>query len=104
MTKQHGFAPVGWRKSSYSNGTGGSCVEVAQSWRKSSYSGGSGGNCVEVAGAWRKSSHSGGNGGSCLEVADGNLPLVPVRDSKDVARGFILIPAGSWAELAKALS
>ena len=32
-----------WRKSSYSGGSGGDCVEVA-SWRKSSYSGGSGGN------------------------------------------------------------
>ena len=42
-----------WRKSSYSSGNGGACVEVAAlngvMWRKSSYSSGNGGNCVEVA-------------------------------------------------------
>jgi len=38
-----------WRKSSYSNDTGGECVEVAVSWRKSSYSNDTGGECVEVA-------------------------------------------------------
>ncbi len=39
--------PQRWRKSSYSGGSGdGSCVEV--SWRKSSYSGGGDGSCVEV--------------------------------------------------------
>ena len=30
---------VSWRKSSYSAGNGGDCVEVAEVWRKSSYSG-----------------------------------------------------------------
>ncbi|WP_326739546.1 DUF397 domain-containing protein [Streptomyces sp. NBC_01022] len=38
-----------WFKSSYSGGSGDSCVEVALSWHKSSYSGGSGDDCVEVA-------------------------------------------------------
>ncbi|QRN81759.1 MAG: DUF397 domain-containing protein, partial [Nocardiopsis sp. BM-2018] len=38
---------MGWRKSSYSGGGGGNCVEVG--WHKSSYSGSAGGNCVEVA-------------------------------------------------------
>jgi Domain of unknown function (DUF397) len=37
-----------WRKSSYSDSTGGSCVEVGR-WRKSSYSTSTGGNCVEVS-------------------------------------------------------
>jgi hypothetical protein len=36
-----------WRKSSYSTGTGGSCVEVGR-WRKSSYSDSTGGNRAEV--------------------------------------------------------
>jgi hypothetical protein len=38
----------GWRKSSYSQSTGGSCVEVGR-WRMSSYSTSTGGNCVEVS-------------------------------------------------------
>jgi Domain of unknown function (DUF397) len=37
-----------WRKSSYSDSTGGNCVEVGR-WRKSSYSGNTGGNCAEVS-------------------------------------------------------
>jgi hypothetical protein len=38
-----------WFKSSYSDGEGGQCLEVAYDWRKSSYSSGEGGQCVEVA-------------------------------------------------------
>ncbi|GAA4982465.1 hypothetical protein GCM10023205_59900 [Yinghuangia aomiensis] len=95
--------PAGWRKSSYSNATGGNCVEVARSWRTSSYSNGTGGNCVEVADAWRKSSHSGGNGGECVEVNMVADTLVPVRDSKDTTRGHLLIPSTSWASLTGAL-
>ncbi|WP_069740814.1 DUF397 domain-containing protein [Streptomyces sp. EN23] len=38
-----------WFKSSYSNSSGGNCIEVAFDWRTSSYSSGSGGECVEVA-------------------------------------------------------
>ncbi|MGQ4726943.1 DUF397 domain-containing protein [Streptomyces sp. Ju416(a)] len=38
-----------WFKSSYSNSSGGDCIEVAFDWRTSSYSSGSGGDCVEVA-------------------------------------------------------
>ncbi|MEU8095251.1 DUF397 domain-containing protein [Streptomyces rubiginosohelvolus] len=38
-----------WFKSSYSNASGGECIEVAFDWRTSSYSSGSGGDCVEVA-------------------------------------------------------
>ncbi|MGJ5754917.1 uncharacterized protein DUF397 [Streptomyces puniciscabiei] len=73
-------------------------------WRKSSYSNSDGGNCVEVsddllrAADWRKSSYSNQDGGNCLEVAV-NAPaqgLVPVRDSKDVTRGPLLIGAGAW--------
>jgi Domain of unknown function (DUF397) len=52
-------------------------------WRKSSYSTGTGGNCVEVAAVWRKSSHSTGSGGDCVEVAPNPTGTVAVRDSKD---------------------
>ncbi|NUV70362.1 MULTISPECIES: DUF397 domain-containing protein [unclassified Streptomyces] len=41
--------PLAWFKSSYSGGSGDSCVEVALEWHKSSYSSGSGDDCVEVA-------------------------------------------------------
>jgi uncharacterized protein DUF397 len=54
-------------------------------WRKSSYSGGNGGNCVEVAFedvTWHKSSYSNGNGGNCVEVAH-TPELAAVRDSKN---------------------
>jgi hypothetical protein len=72
-------------------------------WRKSSYSNATGGNCVEVAQLWRKSSHSGGNGGTCVEVADGNLPLVPVRDSKDTTRGILFVEARAWSDFTASL-
>ncbi|MGW2701188.1 DUF397 domain-containing protein [Streptomyces sp. NPDC001340] len=45
---------------------------------------------------WRKSSYSNSDGGECIEVAD-NLPVVPVRDSKDPARGALLFDAGAWS-------
>lgn len=37
---------LAWFKSSYS---GGECIEVAYDWRKSSYSAGLDGDCIEVA-------------------------------------------------------
>ncbi|MFG3258270.1 DUF397 domain-containing protein [Streptomyces sp. NPDC048172] len=87
-----------WRKSSYSNGSGGDCVEIgAARWRKSSHSNGDGGNCVEAAGHWRKSSHSNGDGGECVEVGTAG-GVVPVRDTKDRGAGPILVfPADAWA-------
>ncbi|MFJ7066570.1 DUF397 domain-containing protein [Streptomyces sp. NPDC101115] len=45
---------------------------------------------------WRKSSYSNNEGGACLEVAD-NLPLVPVRDSKNPAGPVLLFPAAAWS-------
>jgi len=63
---------------------------MSTNWRKSSYSGGQGGDCVECAplgGAeWRKSSHSSPQGGDCIEFAQltGSADAaVAVRDSKD---------------------
>lgn len=46
-------------------------------WRKSSYSNTSGGTCVELG--WRKSSHSNGSGGACVELAYAGA----IRDSKN---------------------
>ncbi|MFH8775669.1 DUF397 domain-containing protein [Streptomyces sp. NPDC017958] len=45
---------------------------------------------------WRKSSYSNSDGGECIEVANA-LPVVPVRDSKDPARGTLLFDAGAWS-------
>ncbi|MER6168765.1 DUF397 domain-containing protein [Streptomyces violaceorubidus] len=73
----------------------------AVSWRKSSYSNTSGGDCLEVsddllrAADWHRSSYSNSDGGNCVEVAPG-LPLVPVRDSKDPARGALLFAGPAW--------
>ncbi|UIX34720.1 DUF397 domain-containing protein [Streptomyces sp. GQFP] len=73
-------------------------------WHKSSYSNGEGGNCVEVAydfissARWRKSTYSDDNGGSCLEVADGVIGIVPVRDSKVSDGPVLLIDALAWTE------
>jgi len=67
-------------------------------WRKSSYSGGNGGNCVEVAGLWRKSSYS---GGGCVEVAR-NLPgTVAVRDSKDRGGPELSVSEQAWSEFVR---
>ena len=72
-----------WRKSSYSNPDGGECVEVSDDFLS--------------AAAWRKSSYSNSDGGACVEVAP-NLPsVVPVRDSKDPARGALVFEAAAWA-------
>ncbi|MFJ7149340.1 DUF397 domain-containing protein [Streptomyces sp. NPDC100445] len=98
---------VTWRRSSYSNTSGGECVEVsddflrAAGWRKSSRSNTTGGDCVEVSDDFldadrRRSSYSNSDGGQCLEVAD-NLPsVVPVRDSKAPARAALVFGAATW--------
>lgn len=64
-----------------------------QTWRKSSYSNETGGNCVEVG--WRKSSHSNASEGNCVEV---NLTpaRVGVRDSKNTAGPALAFPESSW--------
>jgi hypothetical protein len=46
---------------------------------------------------WHKSSYSNTDGGDCVEVAS-NLPLVPVRDSKNPAHGTLLFGVDAWAE------
>ncbi|MFI6124653.1 DUF397 domain-containing protein [Streptomyces sp. NPDC051064] len=65
-------------------------------WHKSSYSDASGGNCLEVA-TWRKSTYSDGSGGNCLEVADGLPHVVPVRDSKVTDGPALVFRAAAWS-------
>ncbi|MEU2720397.1 DUF397 domain-containing protein [Streptomyces smyrnaeus] len=80
-------------------------------WRKSSYSNGSGGNCLEVgqdfpgAAHWRKSSYSNGDGGDCVEVAvNATGGIVPVRDTKTAPSGPVLtFPATQWTHFIGAL-
>ncbi|MFD4479205.1 DUF397 domain-containing protein [Streptomyces sp. NPDC058471] len=57
-------------------------------WRKSSYSGGTGGDCIECAPlngtAWRKSTYSGNTGGDCIELAPAQCnETIAIRDSKN---------------------
>ncbi|RFC73769.1 DUF397 domain-containing protein [Streptomyces sp. AcE210] len=74
-----------WRKSSYSNGTGGECVEIAEAFPRAAH--------------WRKSTYSNGDGGLCVEVAQSRPPLVPVRDSKTAHSGgpVLLFRTPAWA-------
>ncbi|MFJ2514522.1 DUF397 domain-containing protein [Streptomyces griseoviridis] len=51
---------------------------------------------------WRKSSYSNQDGGQCLEFAE-NLPVVPVRDSKDPRRAPLVFKAGAWSVFAGAV-
>ncbi|MFF3012850.1 DUF397 domain-containing protein [Streptomyces sp. NPDC057939] len=78
-----------WRRSSYSNGTGGDCVEVAEAF--------------PGAATWRKSSFSNGSGGECVEVADGLTGLVPVRDSKRPGGPAVIVTAAAWVPFVRAL-
>lgn len=72
-------------------------------WRKSSFSSGATGNCVEVAFAdWRKSSYSSGGTGNCVEVASAD-DAVGVRDSKQHGRGPVLeFTPTEWAAFLRA--
>ncbi|WP_256638027.1 DUF397 domain-containing protein [Streptomyces murinus] len=78
-------------------------------WFKSSYSNGDGWECVEVAGdfpgaaLWRKSSYSNESGGNCLEVRDNVPGLVPVRDSKLPDGPALLLTATAWAPFVASL-
>ncbi|WP_329367707.1 DUF397 domain-containing protein [Streptomyces sp. NBC_00669] len=70
-------------------------------WRKSSYSNGSGGECVEIG--WRKSSYSNGSGGDCVEVGDGDSAVLPVRDSKDPEGPVLTFTPTAWTSFIGAL-
>ncbi|UYQ63991.1 DUF397 domain-containing protein [Streptomyces peucetius] len=78
-----------WRKSSYSNGSGGDCVEVAEAF--------------PGAAAWRKSTYSNGDGGNCVEVCDAHPGVVPVRDSKVPSGPVLTVPAPAWTAFVASL-
>ncbi|MFE3182465.1 DUF397 domain-containing protein [Streptomyces violascens] len=65
-------------------------------WFKSSYSDDSGGQCIEVAIAWRKSSYSSDSGGECIEVA-ACAQAVHVRDSKVSDGPSFSVALHAWA-------
>ncbi|MFD7505882.1 DUF397 domain-containing protein [Streptomyces sp. NPDC059850] len=65
-------------------------------WFKSSYSDSSGGDCVEVALDWHKSSYSDSGGGQCVEVAQ-TPATVHVRDSKVPDGPNLQIAADAWS-------
>ncbi|WP_328398419.1 DUF397 domain-containing protein [Streptomyces sp. NBC_00390] len=65
-------------------------------WFKSSYSDSSGGECIEVAIGWHKSSYSDDSGGSCIEVAA--CPhTVHIRDSKVPEGPVFTVAPEAWA-------
>ncbi|MFJ3926222.1 DUF397 domain-containing protein [Streptomyces sp. NPDC090022] len=66
------------------------------SWYKSSYSDGEGGNCVEVAYQWRKSTYSSGEGGNCVEVA-ACPSTIHVRDSKNPTGPQLALTPAAWS-------
>ncbi|MET8611688.1 DUF397 domain-containing protein [Streptomyces misionensis] len=70
-------------------------TQTQLSWFKSSYSDGEGGQCLELAYSWRKSSHSSGEGGQCLELAE-HPAAVHIRDSKRPTAHLTVTPA-TWA-------
>jgi hypothetical protein len=65
-------------------------------WRKSSYSMGNGGECVEF-GAWRRSGHS-SQQGNCVEVSMGEAVAL-ARDSKDPDGPVLGFSVDAWAAL-----
>ncbi|MGW7818669.1 DUF397 domain-containing protein [Streptomyces puniciscabiei] len=65
-------------------------------WFKSSYSDGEGGDCVELAYTWRKSTHSGGEGGECLELAI-HPTAIHIRDSKQPAAPHLTVTPAAWS-------
>ncbi|MFJ3765079.1 DUF397 domain-containing protein [Streptomyces sp. NPDC090082] len=80
--REYELSNAHWFKSSYSNGSGGDCVEVA----------------YDFAGAtWRKSSYSNGEGGECVEITHDFVGIVPVRDSKVADGPVLVVPAAAWA-------
>lgn len=98
-----------WHKSSYSDESGGNCLEASSPaayarWRKSSYSGGTSGDCLEVTSptayaTWRKSTYSSGSQEACLGVNDAACHAhahVPVRDSKNPQGPAIVFGAHAW--------
>ncbi|MEU9096495.1 DUF397 domain-containing protein [Streptomyces sp. NPDC048361] len=81
-------------------------ASALSAWRKSSYSGGESGECLEVSEAytaWRKSSYSGGDSGECLEFSDTCEGCVPVRDSKNPTGPAVVFGPGAWTSFVDAV-
>jgi hypothetical protein len=76
-------------------------------WRKSSYSNGSGGSCVEVATMPPNSTHLGGQTGTEITApggrADGGARIVAVRDSKDRQGPALVFSQADWQTFAGAV-
>ncbi|MFF6905409.1 DUF397 domain-containing protein [Streptomyces sp. NPDC012389] len=68
---------------------------TALHWFKSSYSDGDGGNCIEVAYRWTKSSYSNGDGGDCVEVA-AHPTAIHIRDSKVTDGPILTVEPAAW--------
>jgi hypothetical protein len=110
-----------WHTSSYSNSSGGDCVEVATNLPatvpvRDTKLAGVGPTLTFGPGAWttfltatqprwNTSSHSNASGGDCVEVAT-NLPgFIPVRDTKHHGTGpTIRLRRSSWAAFVGAVS
>jgi hypothetical protein len=66
-------------------------------WFKSSYSNDSGGECLEVAFDWRKSSYSNDSGGQCVEIATCPHTTIHIRDSKNPDGPHLTVSGEAWA-------
>jgi len=75
---------------------------IGAPWRKSSYSAGNGGDCVEVA-TWRKTTYSTGNGGGCVEAGVAEPGRVLVRDTTNRDGETLAFSAGAWQEFITSL-
>ena len=78
---------VAWRKSSYSNGSGGSCVEIATISPNSA----------------RLGAQTGTHGAALAGQADGGTPIVAVRDSKDRQGPVLVFGSAEWRAFAAAV-
>jgi Domain of unknown function (DUF397) len=69
-------------------------------WRKSSHSNGSGGSCVEVGTVWPKDAHYDRpvdiDIATIVGLSDSGTPAVAVRDSKDAEGPKLLFTADEW--------
>jgi hypothetical protein len=76
-------------------------------WRKSSYSNGSGGSCVEIATIPPNSTHLGGQAGTEITApvgqADDGGCIVAVRDSKDRQGPVLVFSPADWQAFAAAV-
>ncbi|MER5223153.1 DUF397 domain-containing protein [Streptomyces flaveus] len=69
-------------------------------WFKSSYSNDSGGACLEVAYAWRKSTYSDSGGADCVEMATcPHATTIHIRDSKNADGPTLTVSGEAWTAL-----